>query len=273
MVGAGDSYAAALCAAYLSRPDCVVLDPYELIASPELARSRNVVVVSVSGRTRSNVAAARSVEGIAEETIAVTANEASPLASVVDRTIPLPLVYRPRWPGISSYSLSLAYCCKLLSVELGVNFQRASAAGKKLSRGLRFSRRGSTFFLGNRALFAVSIYAAAKVYEFFGAKAQYQRLEEFSHMELFSLKAGDAVNVIGGSDPLRIGRSLVKSLRAAGYDSGIAAAERANEIESVFNGVFAVQFAVARWIRETGTKRPYILDAGKKLATSDSMIY
>jgi hypothetical protein len=117
------------------------------------------------------------------------------------------------------------------------------------------------------------MYAAAKLYEFFGARAQYQRLEEFSHMELFSLKAGDAVNILGGSDPLRVGRRLSKSLRVAGYPSALASAERPTELESVFDAVFAAQFAMARWLGETGIKRPYIVDAGKKLAISDSMIY
>lgn len=273
MVGAGDSYAAALCASYLSQSDCLVLDPYELITAPELARSRTVVIISVSGRTRSNVAAARSVRKTAETTVGVTSNEDSPLAKEVDQTILLPFEYRPRSPGMASFALSLAYCAKLLFVDLQLDFGRAHSVGKSLSRGLKFSTAGSTFFLGNRALFAVSMYAAAKLYEYFGASARYQRLEEFSHMDLFSLRAGDAINVFGGSDPLNIGGTLAKSLRAAGYESCFAATGGATEAESVFNAIFATQFAVLRWIRKAGIKRPYLLDARKKLAISDSMIY
>lgn len=119
----------------------------------------------------------------------------------------------------------------------------------------------------------MSMYAAAKLYEFFGAASQYQRLEEFSHMELFSLKATDAINIFGGSDPLRIGARLARSLRAAGYDVCFAQGGKTTEAGSVFSAVFAAQFAVMRWIEERRTKRPYILDAGKKLALSDSMIY
>jgi glucosamine--fructose-6-phosphate aminotransferase (isomerizing) len=272
LVGAGDSYAAALCASYLSPSDSLVLDPYELIASPELARSRTVVILSVSGRTKSNVAAARSVKGIAEERIGVTSNEDSPLAKAVDRTIVLPFEYRPRAPGMASFALSLAYCAKLLSVNLGLDFERSYSVGRRVSRGLGFSRAGSTFFLGNRALFAVSMYAAAKLYEFFGAAAHYQRLEEFSHMELFSLKAGDVINIYGGFDPLKIGKTLAASLRTAGYEAYLAPTDRAAGAESVFNAVFATQFAVLRWIEEARIKRPYLLDS-KKLAVSDSMIY
>ncbi len=250
----------------------MVLDPYELIASPERARSKTVVVISVSGRTKANVAAARCVRGIAKETLGVTSNAASPLANEVDETILLPYEYRPRVPGVASFALSLAYSAKLLSVKLGFDFGRACAAGRRVSRELKFSRSGCTFFLGNRALFAVSMYAAAKLYEFFGAKAQYQRLEEFSHMELFSLDGRDAVNIYDGFDPSRISRILSKSLKTAGYKTGIASAGRSG-VESVFGAVFATQFALLRWIEEAKIKRPYLLDAERKLAISDSMIY
>lgn len=272
LVGAGDSYAAALCASFLSPSDARVSDPYELIASPRLARGRTVVLLSVSGRTRSNVAAARSVKGIAGERICITANEGSPLARETDRTILLPFDYRPRSPGMASFALSLACTAKLLSVNLGLDFARARSSGKRVSRGLKFSRTGSTFFLGNRALYGVSVYAAAKLYEFFGAAAHYQRLEEFSHMELFSLKVGDAVNIYDGFDPLRMGRRLAKSLKSAGYETFLASTRLAG-VESVFTAVFATQFAVLRWVQATKIKRPYLLDARKKLAISDAMIY
>lgn len=273
LVGAGDSYCAALCALHLSRSESFVLDPYELIAAPKLARSKTVVFVSVSGRTKSNVAAARAVRRFAEERIGVTSNEVSPLAKEVDRVVLLPFDYRPRSPGLASFALSLACSSRLLSVDLGLDFERASSVGRRLSRRLAFSRTGSTFFLGNRALYAVAMYAAAKLYEFFGAPAHYQKLEEFSHMELFSVKRGDAVNVYDGSDPLQIGRALTKSLSTAGYDVGFVSSGKASETAQVFTAVFATQFAVLRWAKETGIKRPHLLDAGRKLAISDSMIY
>jgi glucosamine--fructose-6-phosphate aminotransferase (isomerizing) len=272
LVGAGDSYAAALCASYLSKTNVPVLDPYELIASPETARSKTVVLVSVSGRTRSNVAAARKLKGIARERIGLTSVEDSPLAKEVDRTILLPFDYRPRVPGMTSFAVSLAYSAKLLSVNLGMDFRRACSVGRRISDCLRFSKTGSTFFLGNRALYAVSMFAAAKLYEYFGAKAHYQRLEEFSHMELFSIRPSDAVNIYDGFDPLKIGNALSKSLRAGGFETGFASSGQSG-VESVFTAIFATQFAVLRWVKETKTKRPYLLDAGKKLALSDSMIY
>lgn len=273
LVGAGDSYAAALCASYLSSMRSVAVDPYELIASPEVSRSRTVVFVSVSGRTRSNIAAAHRVARYATETIAVTANQDSPLAGAVDRTFIFPYNYRPRTPGMASFPLSLLACCRLSSPKLHVSFAKAYAGARKTSGRLKFSKRGTTFFLGNQALYAVSIYAAAKLYEFFGARALCQRLEEFSHMELFSLRRGDAVNIYEGFDPLRIGRGLANSLRKAGYDSALADNDEESKPESVFRAVFATQLAVLRWAGEMKITRPYISGAKEKLRISDSMIY
>ena len=272
LVGAGDSYCAALCASYLSSSGCAVLDPYELIAEPGVAKSKTVVVISVSGRTRANIVAARAAKGIANEVIGVTANEEGPLSKEVDQTVRLPYEYRPRVPGMASFVVTLAYVARQLSVELGPNPHRTLAVGRRASRQLRFSKAGCTFFLGNRALFAVSIYAAAKLYEFFGAKSQYQRLEEFSHMELFSLKPRDAVNIYGGFDPSRIGGSLSISLSKSGFQSGVVSL-RGSDVDVVMGAIFATQFALLRRIRELKIERPYILDAGKKLAVSDSMIY
>jgi len=273
LVGAGDSYAAALCASYLSSMRCLALDPYELIAAPELARSKTVVFVSVSGRTRSNIAAARRIGHSATETVAVTANRQSPLAKGVNRTLLLPHDYRPRTPGMASFTLSLLACAKLSSSDLDANFADAFSAGKKTSKRLRLSKGGLTFFLGNQALYAVSIYAAAKLFEFFGARAIYQRLEEFSHMELFSLKRGDAINIYEGFDPLRVGSRLEKSLGEAGYTSSLAGSGGLNDLESVFSAVFATQLAVLRWVGEAKIKRPYVSGAEEKLRVSDSMIY
>lgn len=273
LAGAGDSYAAALCSSYLFPKASTAADPYELVASPEVARSKTVVFLSVSGRTRSNIAAARRVDRIATETIAITADEKSPLAKIVDRTIPLPYDYRPRAPGIASFSLMLAASARLLSADLHVNFTRALLKGKRMSRKLGFAREGVTFFLGNRALYAISIYAAAKLYEVFGARATCQRLEEFSHLELFSLGRRDTVNIYEGFDPLSIGQALAKSLRQAGYDSRLASTVTSNDFERVFAAVFATQFAILRWAGGMRMTRPYLSDAQQKLGISDSMIY
>ncbi len=47
------------------------------------------------------------------------------------------------------------------------------------------------FVLGNLHTFPIAMYCAAKFYEVLGYNVQYSKIEQFSHMELFSAKTGD----------------------------------------------------------------------------------
>jgi len=78
--GSGDSYAAAVFAQELSHGEANASDPYELLTNIQRVRGKNLVIVSVSGRTRTNIKLARNAMGIAAKKIAITANPESPLA-------------------------------------------------------------------------------------------------------------------------------------------------------------------------------------------------
>ncbi|MEM3018578.1 MAG: hypothetical protein QXO25_06850, partial [Candidatus Bathyarchaeia archaeon] len=71
--GAGDSFAAAMATEYLAIRKARSLDPYELAREPSIAADQHLYIISVSGRTRSNVEAARSATGIARKVTAITA--------------------------------------------------------------------------------------------------------------------------------------------------------------------------------------------------------
>src|SRR2546425_5345294 len=85
--GSGDSYAAALFAREVSGGVACVEDPYELLANPAGARRKVVVVISVSGKTRTNLLLARKLAKIAKKTIAITSNSDSPLARKCSETL------------------------------------------------------------------------------------------------------------------------------------------------------------------------------------------
>jgi len=89
-VGAGDSYAAALATFYLSGGKYLAFDPYAIFTIPSAAAGRDVFFISVSGRTSSNISAARKLRGVARRRIAITANQDGPLAEEVDDIILLP---------------------------------------------------------------------------------------------------------------------------------------------------------------------------------------
>lgn len=270
-VGAGDSFAAALIVSYITSGKFLARDPYVLLTSRDLVKGKDVFFLSVSGRTKSNVAAARSVRGIARR-IAVTSNSSSPLAEECDEVVSFPYAAQPRVVGTLSFTLSLLTLLKLAFGRVECDFQGAYRKGRRLSKEFSFSRRGTTYFLGNQAGHGVAVYAAAKVYEILGAKSHAELLEEFSHMELFSLTHGDVVNILGPFDPVRAGTRLLKALRSRKYYATLVGS-RDSAITQIFSLVFAIQLGVLGHAKMKGLSEPFLNHAAEKLDVSDSMIY
>jgi hypothetical protein len=271
-VGAGDSYAVALAVFHMSKGAMLALDPYSLSTFPEIAAGRNVYFVSASGRTTSNVAAARKVRGIARQTVAVTANEGSKLAKTTGRTVKLPMAVVPRTPGLLSFSLSLVAALKISIGEFSCDFGRALRGAEKAGRKVSFAK-GTTYFLGNSAAYGMAMYAQSKTHEFLGAKAHAELLEEFSHLELFSLRRTDGVDVFGCFDPSSAGRSLCRALTRKGYEAHLIEPEGITEVEQLFHSVFVVQAAILREATIMGLDGPRFLKAKESLEISDAMIY
>ncbi|HLQ20668.1 MAG TPA: SIS domain-containing protein, partial [Nitrososphaerales archaeon] len=200
-VGAGDSYAAALVTFYLSGGKYLAFDPYAIFTIPSAAAGRDVIFISVSGRTNSNISAARRLRGVARRRIAITANQNSPLAEEVDDVILLPYESRARVAGTLSFTLVLLASMKVALGDFSCNFSRAYSAATVAQKKVALADHGTTYLLGNNAAHAIAVYGAAKVYEILGAKAGAEQLEEFSHMQLFSLKASDSVIIFSAFDP------------------------------------------------------------------------
>ena len=271
-VGAGDSYSAAMAAFYASGGSCIAVDPYHLATAPEIAKGVDVFLISVSGRTASNVAAARKVRRLARRTVALTSDEGSRLAGQVDEVVKLPMTYAPRRPGLLSYTLSLLAVMRIAGRKEKCDFAAAYRAARK-DEGTIVWGEGTTYFLGNSFAYAGAMYAAAKTYEFLGARAHPQLLEEFSHLELFSLGTADAVNLYSAFDPLGASGRLAERLGGEGYMAKVVPRQGSSRTEQLFHLVFASQLSVLRRARELGLSEPSFLAAGERLAVSDSMIY
>lgn len=271
-VGAGDSYAAALAGFYASRGKCLALDSYSLLASPETASGRDAVFVSASGKTSSNIAAARRVRGVARRTWALTADGQSRLAGEVDRVVKLPITYAPKAPGILSFSMSLLAVLKMTTGRGHCDFGRALRRAEESSTAVGFGR-GTTYFLGNSIGYAVALYAAAKGYELLGARCHAELLEEFPHMEVFSLRREDAVNIFSSYDPLGRGGRLQSLLAEGGYKASLVRDDRGSEEEGIFHSVFVAQLATLKEALSRGLSKPKFLASKWTLEASDRMIY
>jgi len=272
LVGAGDSYAASLCASFLAGPRVVALDPYSLAESVKWAKARHVYIISISGETASNVELARRLKGLAKDTIAITCNPRSRLAAAADDVVELPFKPGGKSPGIASFTLSLAAALKVCGLDSDCNFDAVLSRAAVGSKRIRISGgRSVTHFVGNNEAFGASIYGVAKIYEFLGARAQASLLEEFSHMPLFSLSGSDIVNVFESPEGDK-GKRLCERLRLGGFASSLIRPEGAR-VERLYLIVFAMQMAAIKAARKEGLKSPYFLSAKKKLKISDEMIY
>ncbi len=271
-VGAGDSYAAALAGFYASKGRCIALDPYSLASTPDIARGREVFLISVSGRTASNLLAARKVRGIARETFALTADEGGKLAGLTGKVVKLPMTYAPRTSGMLSFSLSLLAVLRISGEEGACDFHRAIAAAKGDAGKAKLARE-TTYFLGNSLAYAIALYAAAKSYELVGSKAHAELLEEFSHLELFSLTKADSVDIFSCFDPSGMGGKLARALRAAGFEGNVIPARGDSDLARLFHSVFVAQLMVVEEAKSAGISRPNFLGDRNRLGVSDAMIY
>lgn len=271
-VGAGDSYAAAIAGFYWSSGRCIALDPYTLASSPEIAEELEVYFISVSGRTASNVSAAKRVKQIAKRITVLTAEDESPLARLAERVVRLPMAYVPRSSGMLSFSLSLLAVLSMVGGSTSIDFRRAFINAKK-DRGRMTSGKGTTYFLGNSLAYPAALYAAAKTYELLGSKAHAELLEEFSHLELFSLGKKDMVNAFSCFDPAGMAAKLTSTLREEGYQSGCVPSRGESDLERLFHSVFVAQLSVLDQATKLGLSEPRFLATGDRLRTSDSMIY
>src|SRR5690348_16334291 len=66
--GSGDSYAACMFAQELSGRKAIASDPYELLTNVNRAKGKNLVIISVSGRTKTNIELARKARKISTST-------------------------------------------------------------------------------------------------------------------------------------------------------------------------------------------------------------
>lgn len=271
-VGAGDSYAAALAAFYASKGRCKALDPYSLASEPEIAKGLEVYFISASGRTASNVFAVRRVRRLARGTTALTAVEDSPLAKSTAKVVSLPMDYVPKTSGMLSFSLSALAAIRMVGergpCDFAGVFDQATDDSKKMRLG-----QGTTYLLGNSLAHPAAVYTAAKLYELLGASAHGELLEEFSHLELLSLRKADSVNAFADFDPWGMARKLIRTLAKAGYETHAMSSRGRTPLERFFHCVFSGQLWVLAETRKAGLEEPRFLTDRRKLHASDSMIY
>jgi glucosamine--fructose-6-phosphate aminotransferase (isomerizing) len=186
--GSGDSLVSSMLVESFSGGVVRAMDPLDLYKNKKLVKSKHVYFVSISGNTITNIKVAK----IAKRTIAITSKPKSRLAKVSDEVIPLTAPNSGVFTAGSVSFLESALTCislvkKIVIPKGSTLFSKAKTDAKKA----KISKR--IFVLGNLFTFPLAMYCAAKFYEVLGYDAHYSRIEQFSHMELFSAQKGDTV--------------------------------------------------------------------------------
>jgi len=186
--GSGDSLVSSMLAESFSGGMVKAMDPLDLYKNKQLVKSKHVYFVSISGNTLTNIKVAK----LAKTSTAITSKPKSRLAKTSNYTILLTAPNNGIFTAGSISFLESALTCITLVKKITIPknsklFLKAKSDAKKAQVSKKI------FVLGNMFTFPLAMYCAAKFYELLGYDAHYSKIEQFSHMELFSAQKGDTV--------------------------------------------------------------------------------
>ena len=272
--GSGDSLVSAMLAESFSEGMVRTMDPLDLYKNKHIAKSKNVFFVSISGNTITNIKVAK----IAKKATAITAQPQSRLAKASDDVILLSAPNSGVFTAGSISFLESALTCISLVKKISIPknsdvlFSAAKKDAKKTASIIKESGSGAKIYiLGNFLTFPLAMYCAAKFYEILGSDAHYCRIEQFSHMELFSAKKGDAVIIFEQKNSHNI--QLVKNLRKAGIKVIHPSITNSGKISQILYYIFFSQFVGLFSAQKRSKKECHFVTAKKIRDVSNKMIY
>lgn len=263
--GAGDSLASAMLAESFSDFRVRALDPLDLIKNKKLVQGKSVYFVSVSGKTVSNIGAAR----ITKNSTAITKNPSSPLARICKRVVALQYVDSGiLTAGSIDFLESTLTCISLVAPVRIKNSQRLFSEAKRQARKILLKKK--IYFLGNQYTYPLAMYGAAKVYEMLGFDAHYERIEQFLHMGLFAAKKGDTVLIF--EKPNKHNKQVISNLKKLGLNVYNPTISSDKISETVFY-TFVSQLVALYNTKKKHLSECYFFTAKKIQNASSAMIY
>ena len=263
--GSGDSLASAMLAEAFSDFKVRAMDPLDLAKNKTIAKNNTIFFVSISGNTISNIKVAR----IAKKSIAITSKPHSRLAKTCNQSI---ILQSPNsdvfTAGSISFLESALTCISLVSL---IMIPKINLYKKAYSDAKKAKIRKRIFVLGNQYTYPVAMYAAAKFYELVGFDAHYERIEQFSHMELFSAKKDDTVIIFEEKNPHNT--LLTTNLKKVGLNVILPDVTFTDKISQIIYYTFFSQLLPLFEAKKLGKKDCNFVLAKKLRKVSDNMIY
>ena len=263
--GSGDSLISSLLAESFSEGTIRAMDPLDLYKNKHLVKSKRVYFVSISGNTITNIKVAK----LAKRSIAITSKSDSRLAKASDDVILLDAPTHHVFTAGSITFLESALTCISLVKSLSIPksdgiFKKARSDAKKA----RVSKK--IYVLGNLLTFPIAMFCAAKFYEVMGYDVHYSRIEQFSHMELFSANRGDTVIIFEEKNAHN--RQLAKNLAKVGINV-IHPNLPSGKIPQLLYCTFFSQFLALNEARKKHKKDCHFVTAKNIRNVSNQMIY
>jgi fructoselysine-6-P-deglycase FrlB-like protein len=284
-VGSGDSFVSGLIASYESNFNCLCFDPAEIITNPLLCNKKRVCFISISGKTKENIIAAKKAKRYSKETIAITANPASDLAKNCMKVINLEY-QKPKMAtaGTLGFILTTMTALSLIKktkkfTKTKVIYQKAEEFSNviidKIKKHFSLYNDQTIFFLGSSTLFPISSYGSLKLNEIFGLKSFAFSLEQFCHSPLFSVSNKDIVIIFSSKNKYinKKAKKLNNLLNTKKYNSFFIEIPFNNNIEILLMSVFFIQLFVYGLAREKKLRNCYFLENKELLKMSSELIY
>jgi len=264
--GTGDSLAAALLAESFSNYHTRAVDPLDLLKNPSIIKNKDAYIISISGNTSSNVKAAK----LFKNATAITSHPTSKLAKACSKKIILDYPSSGVFTSGSIGFIASALTCISLVSKFRVSgiielFKKALLESKKVKLGKNI------FILGNLQTFPIAMYGAAKFYEVLGSNVHYSRIEQFSHMELFSAKRGDTVIIFEEKNDHNT--KMTKNLKKFGLNVFQPKSGTKDKISQVIFFTFISQLIPLFYAKKNCQKECYFVTAKKLRNVSSNMIY
>ncbi len=263
--GSGDSLVSAILAESFSEGLVKSMDPLDLYKNKHLVKSKNVFFVSISGNTITNIKVAK----ISKTSTAITSKPNSRLAAASDRTI---LLTSPNHDVFTAGSISfLDSALTCISLVKPIKIPKNSKLFLKAKNdAIKSKVSKKIYILGNLHTFPLAMFCAAKFYEVMGYDAHYSRIEQFSHMELFSTKKGDTVIIF--EEKNNHNKQLSKNLKKIGINV-IHPNLPSGKLSQVIYCTFFSQLLALNEAKKKRKKDCHFVTAKNIRNVSDKMIY
>ena len=248
-VGAGDSYAAAIGIEAVD-PRVRVFDPLDLLynqvyLSRFIENNCILIALSVGGRTRSVVALARNYRQRGGDVVAVTANLESPLAREASSTIRV--IYGKLASGIGAlrHLSMIVAAAKMLGYEKPL-FNDKLQVDSNLRR--------EAIYVGLCESFSTAVFTVLKLYEVYGWRTRYEKLEQLLHAPIFTTNY-----LVFFQSAICNSRSeeLLETVRRAEYKVEVIPSLGSNGIDNLVGQGIVILKRIANKVKENGVNEPF----------------